>query len=135
MKFKTEEKKVSVNEEPEVRYAYVVFKNMDGKDLVMNAYKTINWKEKLALKYEFFKNFYFKNDQERLKKLQKMLLFKKLPKIETACTPTNINWQNLGYTYKNRTTRTVFNWCVTIIMILLALMGIAIAKSKTDVLN
>ena len=32
MKFKTEEKKVSVNEEPEVRYAYVVFKNMDGKD-------------------------------------------------------------------------------------------------------
>lgn len=61
MKFKTEDKKVSQNEEPEVRYAYVVFKNMDGKDLVMNAYQNVNWKEKLALKYEFFKKFYFKN--------------------------------------------------------------------------
>ena len=64
-----------------------------------------------------------------------MLLFNKLPKIETACTPTNINWQNLGYSYKERTIRTTINWCITIIMILLALMGIAIAKSKTDALN
>jgi hypothetical protein len=70
MKFKAEDKKVSDNEEPEVRYAYVVFKNMDGKDLAMNAYKSITWKEKLALKYEFIKRIYFKNDPEdRLKKL------------------------------------------------------------------
>jgi hypothetical protein len=69
MKFKTEEKKISDNEEPEVMYAYIVFKNMDGKDLVMNAYQSITWKEKLALKYEFLKNFCFKNDPDRLKKL------------------------------------------------------------------
>ena len=123
------------NEEPEVSYAYIIFKNMDGKDLVLNAYNSINWKEKLAMKFDFIRNIYFKNNEQRLDKLKKMHLFKKLPKVETACTPTNINWQNLGYSFKNRTTRTVLNWCVTIIMILLALMGIAIAKSKTDALN
>lgn len=123
------------NEEPEVSYAYIIFKNMDGKDLVLNAYNSINWKEKLAMKFDFIRNIYFKNNEQRLEKLKKMHLFKKLPKVETACTPTNINWQNLGYSFKNRTTRTVLNWCVTIIMILLALMGIAIAKSKTDALN
>ena len=108
---------------------------MDGRDLVLNAYNNISWKEKLALKYDCLKRFYFKNNKDRLEKLYKMHLFKKLPKVEAACTPTNINWQNLGYSYKNRTTRTVINWCITIIMILLALMGIAIAKSKTDALN
>jgi hypothetical protein len=108
---------------------------MDGKDLVLNAYNSINWKEKLAMKFDFIRKIYFKGNEQRLEKLKKMHLFKKLPKVETACTPTNINWQNLGYSFKNRTTRTVLNWCVTIIMILLALMGIAIAKSKTDTLN
>ena len=35
---------------------------MDGKDLVLNAYNSINWKEKLALKYDKIKNIYFKNN-------------------------------------------------------------------------
>jgi hypothetical protein len=68
---------------------------MNGKDLVLNAYNDISWKEKLALKYDCLKRFYFKNNKKRLDKLQKMHFFKKLPKVEAACTPTNINWLNL----------------------------------------
>lgn len=61
-----------------------------------------------------------------------MHIFKKWPKIEIACTPTNINWENLGYSKNNRIIRLILNWCVAIIFILLALIGIAVAKSKTD---
>jgi hypothetical protein len=42
---------------------------MDGKDLVLNAYNSITWKEKLALKYDCLKRLYFKNNEERLEKL------------------------------------------------------------------
>ena len=69
MLFKNEEKKVKDNEEPEVSYAYIVFKNMDGKDLVLKAYNSITWKEKFALKYDCIKRLYFKNNEERLQKL------------------------------------------------------------------
>jgi hypothetical protein len=37
------------NEEPEVRYAYIIFKNMDGKDLAINAYKRISLTEKFII--------------------------------------------------------------------------------------
>ena len=69
MLFKKEEKKVKDNEEPEVSYAYIVFKNMDGKDLVLKAYNSITWKEKFALKYDCIQRLYFKNNEERLQKL------------------------------------------------------------------
>jgi hypothetical protein len=58
-----------------------------------------------------------------------MHIFKQWPIVENACSPTNINWENLGYSGKNRFFRRVINWCIAILFILLALIGIAVAKT------
>ena len=57
-----------------------------------------------------------------------MHIFKEWPKVEEACEPDNIKWENLGYSKKNRRLRMCINWLISIGLILLSLIGIVYMK-------
>lgn len=73
-----------------------------------------------------------KEDQRRLKRLH---FFKKWPKVEEACEPDNIKWENLGYSAKYRRTMSCFVWAVAIFLIVCSLLGIVFFKVQTTKLE
>ena len=61
--------------------------------------------------------------------------FKKWLKIEKACLPDNIKWENLGYNLKQRLLRTTIIRLLAAALLLGAMVGIAYFKNQTEELK
>mmetsp|Transcript_11586 Transcript_11586/g.17526 ORF Transcript_11586/g.17526 Transcript_11586/m.17526 type:complete len:308 (+) Transcript_11586:1666-2589(+) len=116
--------------DPEVRYAYVVFRNMDATEMALKAYTIGTCKRKCIM--SCFGNCCCLKAR---KKLERKHFFSSWPRINRACMPDNIKWENLGYTAKERNTRSAIAWLIALVLILVSIIGIVILKNKTDELK
>jgi hypothetical protein len=118
------------NGEPEVKYAFIVFRDMDAMEIVKRAYEVGTFEK--WVKMGCLGSCCCSSEHRRLKKLH---FFKKWPKIEDACEPDNIKWMNLGASAKYRRSLSCIVWCIAIFLIACSLIGIVIFKNKTDELE
>jgi hypothetical protein len=118
---KEENKKGEDDGEPDVKYAFIVFRDMLGLEVVKRAYDVNAW--------EYYTKMYFgcciplEN-----KRMRKKHFFMKWPKVEDACEPDNIKWQNLGFSARYRRSMSVIVWLIAIFLIICSLIGIIIFK-------
>ena len=110
-----------------IKYAYVVFRSMDGMSKVLNAYNIT----------AFYRILYMyicpacccgKN----AKKTRALYFNRRWLKVSKACLPDEIKWENIGYGACNRRIRKIFIWLIAIIMIGLGILGVVFMKVKSD---
>lgn len=120
---KAEEKRDIEDGEPDVKYAFIVFRDMHGMEMVKKAYD-VNAFEYYT-KMGCFGGLCCKAEQTRMRRKH---FFKKWPKVDEACEPDNIKWQNLGYSAKYRRSMAILVWLIAIFLIVCSLIGIVIFK-------
>jgi len=108
--------------EAEVKYAFITFRNMEAVRLVKEAYQIGFWNRKCTLCFGSC------CCSKKYKAMRKKHFFNKLPNIEDACQPDNINWDNLGFTAFRRNICTGFNWLVAVILIIGSILGMVYFK-------
>lgn len=111
------------NGEPEVKYAFVVFRHHYGSKYVQDAYSTPKWKRHIYM--SFLGSCFCKREQTRLKSLH---FFKKYLSISEAVEPDNIKWENLYSRASYRKCMTFVVWLVATGLIIASLLGIVIFK-------
>lgn len=115
---KTEGTDSSLNQ---VKYAYVTFKRMDTKDMVLDAY-TRN------------RSFYgLRNcciDAHQQEELDHLFILDYFPKVAQACSPGNVIWENLGYNRCSRRVRSFINWVFAILLVVLNLVFTVVMMRK-----
>mmetsp|Transcript_1780 Transcript_1780/g.3133 ORF Transcript_1780/g.3133 Transcript_1780/m.3133 type:complete len:347 (-) Transcript_1780:1353-2393(-) len=116
--------------DPEVRYAYVVFRQTDAPEIALKAYDIGSFKFWLTM--SCFGDCCCRRQK---KSLMRKHLFKKWPQLEVAGEPDNIKWENLGYSGFERNLRSSISWLVALLLIAAALIGIVIFKEKTSELK
>ena len=114
------------SEDPDVRYAYIVFRSMDALNLAIGAYNLGSCGS--CKKCCILSCFGDCCCSQAKKRLRKKHIFGKWPGINVAGLPDNIKWENLGYTAKERRVRAAFSWLIALILIAISIVGIVVFK-------
>lgn len=75
------------DKEPDVKYAFIVFRDMEGMEVVKRAYDVSYFE--YYIKMSCFGSCCCEPEHKRMKRKH---FFKKWPKIDEACEPDNIKW-------------------------------------------
>jgi len=109
--------------DPEVKFAYITFRNMDTVDLILDSYDDDGCCNRCCVMS--FGSCFCENEKAALSKKH---FFKTWPEVIRADEPDNIKWENLGVTKFSRRIRVCFTWLVAAGLILLSLIAILIMK-------
>lgn len=110
------------SKEDQVKYAYITFKTLDGKEYAMEAYENHNT----------FGNKYCSccRKDDDMKAFRGLHIFKRMPDIDESCPPTNILWENVGYSGFQRGMRKCINTIFAILVVLGTLIGTIVLMSR-----
>lgn len=111
------------------RFAYIVFRSMDGAEAVLDAYK-VSWIKRFCIMK--FGGACCIDSQKAMKRLH---FFKRWPNVRVACDPDNINWFNLKTKLTERRIRSAIVWLIAIIIVLLSITGIVYFKNLANTLK
>jgi len=100
---------------------------MDAMNLVLDSYNEVGYCKRICT-MSCFGGYCCKEEQAKLKKKH---FFKNWLRVEEACLPDNIRWENLGTSASERRARSCVNWTIAFILIILSLIGIVIMKNKS----
>ena len=112
--------------EPEVKQAFIVFRNTAAVEYIKEAYKYGNMEFYLIDKLGHL------FCQKKKQSLKKLYFFKKFLKVRNAIEPDNINWQNLGYKKPYRKCMIVVNWVIAILILVICMLLIVLFKVTAD---
>lgn len=85
--FNAEEREKELEEDPEVRYAYITFRSMDAVDLVKSSYKRYGACQRCCIL-----NCHPMCCKKTRADIKKLYICKQYPHISNAVTPDSINW-------------------------------------------
>lgn len=110
----------------QIKYAYITFKTLDGKQYAMEAYA----------KHNTFANRWCSCCQgdETKKAFKGLHIFKRMPEIDESCPPTNILWENVGYSGTQRGIRKCINLIFAILVVLGTLIGTIVLMARMKAL-
>lgn len=123
---KARAKREGKDDEPAIRFAYIVFRSMDALDYIFHAYKK-NWLKRMCIVKFFSKLGCFKKEAAEYKR---MYFFKQWPEIEVACEPDNIQWKNLSTSSFSRSVRVALMWVFAVFMLICSVTAIVFMKTK-----
>lgn len=111
-----------------MKYAYVVFRDMNSKEASCREYDMSNGYRWLAYcckccclqRYNLIAKKYFNN---------------KWIKVTNSDQPDEINYQNVGYSTLNRRIRKLIIWLIAIALIIAGMIGVVYFKLKSDELK
>ena len=96
---------------------------MEGADIFKNAFKNSSYNSILNL-------LICKNKEPQDDKKNKIIMIeKKWPNPVECDNPSNLNWENFGYSKKNRLLRSFVQFLITIIILGIAIMTISYISS------
>ena len=61
-----------------------------------------------------------------------MYFFNSWLKVNQACLPDEINWENIGYSTCSRRIRKCMIWIVAALLILIGLIGVVLLRLKSE---
>lgn len=119
------------NDTQNVKRIYITFRQMDGFELVLDAYSRYDhWFTRwLVMKKIRCCRKGRGTKEEEYRNLRSMYFFKKWPKIETAGDPGNVHWGNLGKSWIEKKTRISLSWITAILALLVCLMLLVQGKN------
>jgi len=56
-------------------------------------------------------------------------------KVNQACLPDEIKWENIGYSTMNRRIRKIVIWIIAFILIMAGIIGVVFVKYESDKLK
>lgn len=116
-------------EEGSIRFAYIVFRSMEGVNYIDDAYRIGKCRRCCILKCSCC------YDKKVVESVKSKHFFGAWPEISVAEDPDNIKWTNLGYTKRQRAFRVCILWLLAVVLIILSLTGIVIMKDYTTELK
>mmetsp|Transcript_28134 Transcript_28134/g.42552 ORF Transcript_28134/g.42552 Transcript_28134/m.42552 type:complete len:292 (-) Transcript_28134:1600-2475(-) len=115
------------DEDDNVKYAYVVFRSMKARDGATQLFNLSSFYRYFIL--TFCCSCFCKNSRESLKK---RYFYDKWLKVDKACQPDEIKWENIGYSLSNRRCRRVLIHLVALLLVVVGLCGLLYTKSEAD---
>lgn len=122
------EVEVDKDDKHRVKYAYISFKTMEAKDMVMRAYNRNNSWVKRVCKCCY--------SEEAREELDKLYILGTFPVLKEAVSPSDVIWENIGYSTGNRKVRCAINWLFVIVLLIISTWGtIVIMDEMAELAN
>jgi hypothetical protein len=88
---------------------------MEAKDMVMRAYaRNDSWFKRTCTCCA---------SEDSKEELKTMYILGRYPAVSEADTPSDVIWENLGYTTNSRKIRCTINWVLVVILLIVSVAG------------